>query len=491
MRVIILVLISLLAVCNQAEAQGYPNSPYGGTSATAGALAADPVACPANQFVEDLAADGTLTCDAIVVADLPDAFILNSADDNMNGILTANGLILAQDENIQLGAETIDHDGTDFVASDTFHVTSAGTGDLLVAESSTGASSLVVKSSATTAAAALFFRQGADTGFSIQNPASQDRLDIQEEGVDTHFTMLAGGNFGLGQTNPTNKLTLVGAGTSEVAVLGIDPSGTGAFIWGSSTVATNMTAGQNVVHFFGQAETTKNAAYMGFNYASTGSDDNFLTMGFYAADNLVNLTADGNFGIGDTNPDSALEVLSTTGPQLRVTHTDDVDDFTVSVDSDGHATLAATGDLIIGNGAGEVHVKMDGSPAADETWAGVEVTGTNGGEAIAAWQVVYMDGTEAEWMIADADAAGKFPGIAITTEICANTSVCEVMTHGIIRDDTWNWSDEGVLLYLSDTAGGLTETAPSAQGDCVQVMAIALTADRILFNPSLEYAEVN
>jgi len=61
----------------------------------------------------------TLSTDTLNV---DDAFIVNDADDDMDGVLTANGLTLAANENITLGAQTLDHDGTDFVFNDSVNV---------------------------------------------------------------------------------------------------------------------------------------------------------------------------------------------------------------------------------------------------------------------------------------------------------------------------------------------------------------------------------
>ncbi len=49
-------------------------------------------------------------------------YLLNSGDDIMGGTLTADGLILGQDELITIGANTITNDGTDFVFDDTIAV---------------------------------------------------------------------------------------------------------------------------------------------------------------------------------------------------------------------------------------------------------------------------------------------------------------------------------------------------------------------------------
>jgi hypothetical protein len=44
--------------------------------------------------------------------------LFNNASDTMTGTLTADGLTLGANENITLGAQTLDHDGTDFVFND-------------------------------------------------------------------------------------------------------------------------------------------------------------------------------------------------------------------------------------------------------------------------------------------------------------------------------------------------------------------------------------
>lgn len=48
--------------------------------------------------------------------------LLNSESDILIGTLTADGLTLGQDENITLGAQTLDHDGTDFVFNDSVNI---------------------------------------------------------------------------------------------------------------------------------------------------------------------------------------------------------------------------------------------------------------------------------------------------------------------------------------------------------------------------------
>jgi parallel beta-helix repeat protein len=85
---------------------------------------------------------GIIATDATAVTDLEgtnlsitagtlnvgDAFVINSGSDVMTGTLTADGLTLGANENITLGAQTLDHDGTDFVFNDSVSATTFTTG---------------------------------------------------------------------------------------------------------------------------------------------------------------------------------------------------------------------------------------------------------------------------------------------------------------------------------------------------------------------------
>ena len=81
------------------------------------------------------------------------------------------------------------------------------------------------------------------------------------------------------------------------------------FNYAGTILNSSLGAGRNYVLFIGKASSTKNAAYIGYNHSGTdASDTNFLTLGHYASDNLLNILGDGNVGIGTTTPTYKLQV---------------------------------------------------------------------------------------------------------------------------------------------------------------------------------------
>lgn len=89
---------------------------------------------------------------------------------------------------------------------------------------------------------------------------------------------------------------------------------------------------------------------------------------------------------------------------------------------------------------------------------------------------------------ADANFAVTMPCIALAVE--TGTGVKKVLLKGFIRNDAWNWASIGQPIFVSGTAGALTQTKPAVAGDQIQIVGIATHADRMLFNPNYATAEV-
>lgn len=130
-------------------------------------------------------------------------------------------------------------------------------------------------------------------------------------------------------------------------------------------------------------------------------------------------------------------------------------------------------------------IQLSGSLGTDDTWEGVSITGKTAGATIAQWEAVYLD-SSSTWQLADANGTGTYPARGLAVASYSSTNAAEVLVQGIARNDSWAWTPGGAI-YLSGTAGGLTQTAPSTSGDKVQVVGYALDADRAYFNFTGEY----
>ena len=90
------------------------------------------------------------------------------------------------------------------------------------------------------------------------------------------------------------------------------------------------------------------------------------------------LDSDGNVGIGTATPDNPLELLSSTTPQLRITHTDATDYATFAVDADGQLDITTVDG---GGTGGHICLLPDGNvgigTSSPDTIFHIKSAGTN------------------------------------------------------------------------------------------------------------------
>jgi hypothetical protein len=125
--------------------------------------------------------------------------------------------------------------------------------------------------------------------------------------------------------------------------------------------------------------------------------------------------------------------------------------------------------------------------AGDNTGAGMK-TNMVAGENLVFGDFCYVN-TDGEMQKADADAGTTTPTIAMALETINNNASGDFLLDGFAFDTAWNWT-VGSTLYTSVTAGDISHVIPSGSGDQVQVVGIAIHADRIRFSPSLVRVEV-
>ncbi len=121
--------------------------------------------------------------------------------------------------------------------------------------------------------------------------------------------------------------------------------------------------------------------------------------------------------------------------------------------------------------------------ADDLSCNGITMTQT-AGENLAFGDSVYMKADGKFWKT-DADAAATMPCVALAAATILADAAGTFLKIGYIRKDAWNWT-VGAGIYVSTTTGELTETAPSANSDEIQVVGHAHAADIMYFNPTEE-----
>ena len=252
----------------------------------------------------------------------------------------------------------------------------------------------------------------------------------------------------------------------------------------------------------------------------------------YLGDNIFGPQSDSDVDLGATGvrwKDAYIDTITTTGAITAggIVKTDDATEATSTTDgslqTDGGLSVvkdAVFGDdvkllsdsSVLAFGAdGDVTVTHDadkglelndstflgfasaaGTPATDDKVQGIVVEFL-AAEAITAFDAVYVSTTTGRVGRADANDAAKLPaiGIAIEAQGSAGSSV-RVLTHGVYRDDGGFGGNMtvGTDLYVSETPGTLTDTAPSDDGDFVQLMGVAVGVRSAFINPDLTIIEV-
>ena len=102
------------------------------------------------------------------------------------------------------------------------------------------------------------------------------------------------------------------------------------------------------------------------------------------------------------------------------------------------------------------------------------------GATLAVGDVVYM-GTGGKVLLADANATTSMPALGICTSASTDTNPIDVMVQGLMKLTGWSFT-VGADIFISGTAGDVTATAPSASGDTVQKVGVAVASDTVYFN---------
>ncbi|MBL0320489.1 MAG: hypothetical protein IPP74_14535 [Alphaproteobacteria bacterium] len=148
-------------------------------------------------------------------------------------------------------------------------------------------------------------------------------------------------------------------------------------------------------------------------------------------------------------------------------------------------TASLSGTQLLAEGAS---IGLDPSASADGAYSGITMTATSG-YAQAFGDLVYLDPTDSRWEACDANSAAGADGdsrgmLGMVVVAGTDGNACTVLLQGVIRADA-NFPTFTVNnpIYVSETAGDVTQTQPVTTDVVIRFIGAALTADSMYFDP--------
>lgn len=173
---------------------------------------------------------------------------------------------------------------------------------------------------------------------------------------------------------------------------------------------------------------------------------------------------------------------------LGVSNTDGATPVAVYADPTTHRLLVDASQGVVLQLTENTPILYDVALSADGKYSGMVMEGT-AGATLAFGDLIYFN-SSSKWVLADASDAitsgSVWLGICVLASTDTNPTTALLL--GNIRADTaFPTFTIGAPIYASETAGDLTETAPTTTDSVTRVVGFAQTADSIFFNPSNDY----
>lgn len=236
---------------------------------------------------------------------------------------------------------------------------------------------------------------------------------------------------------------------------------------------------------------------------NTGDQDlsGYVAKSLYDANTILYATTDntpaaltvGEQTIVGRTTGGAIAALTIDSDLSSVSANDDTIPSAKATKAMGDLKLALAGGTMTGNiTLGEnTAIALDPAGSADEKWSGITCTGT-AGATLAVGDLIYLDATATEWLLADADAASTSGDVPLGICILAagDGEATNILLQGTIRSAAFPASIAlGAPVYVSTTAGDITATQPSGTDDVIRRVGWAITAEpnTIYFNPENSY----
>jgi len=312
---------------------------------------------------------------------------------------------------------------------------------------------------------------GITIGTTTITSGTNTRILYNNSGVVGEYTLTGSGTVVVMATAPTFQTSINGAYLTASEILITDgsknivsaavatyPSLTElTYLKGvTSAIQTQINGKQGTITFGTGVQTA-----LGVNIGSAGAPVLFNgALGTPSSGTVTNLTGTASINIngtvGATTPTTATFTTATINTQV---------------------TLAEN-----------ASIALDPAGSADGKYTGITQTGT-AGYTQSFGDLVYLDPTDSRWEAADANAASGADGdargnLGIVVVAGTDGTACTILRSGIIRADakfpTFTINNP---IYVSETAGSITQTQPTTTDVVIRIVGAALTADEMWFNP--------
>ena len=185
---------------------------------------------------------------------------------------------------------------------------------------------------------------------------------------------------------------------------------------------------------------------------------------------------------GSTNMISLQHPDSGSGYILKLPAADGSANQVLKTDGSGNLSFDTVGDVMVNRKFTKTS-STDGNSNGDVVFLGGTTSMTTG--------ALYHFKSDGTWELADADAAATCDGL-LGIALGAASDTDGVLLRGMVTIDH-DPGAVGDVLFASTTAGDITATAPSGNGDIVRVIGYCLDASngQIWFNPDGAFVEVS
>jgi hypothetical protein len=308
---------------------------------------------------------------------------------------------------------------------------------------------------------------------------------VKSGGTSAQFLMAdgsvstgSGGSLWTADTNGITYSSNVGIGAGSVNGLSLYVNGTSRNV-GASRFDAEVTAATGI--------SLDGNAYIKDQNGTTGSTGDVLTKHALGGVEWAAPAGGGGSGtVTNVTGGTGIDVTSgTTTPNVYL----DLNELSAVYTTSGMKNTDAVA-IIDVTTSRKVYVddfrRLDTAPSAS-TASGTIIRMTASGTVTSGYAVCATGTLQVKHANANAGVNLTAPAIGIAVSNASSGGAVDVLVHGIAYWTMFPTLTVGSQVFLDDLAGLLSNAAPSAAGDMVQVMGICIATDKVLINPSSDF----